>query len=413
VEELVNPDPIEAALSACVRCGACMQVCPVYRQGRREELVARGKLALLKAVGQGGLAADHRLADLLSRCLLCGRCNANCPSQVPAKEAFRAARARLARSAGAPVLERLVIEQALPHPRRLDLLARAAGATWPLLPALSGLRLRLPGLELAAHLPAMAAQPFHQRAPRRVAGPPGAPRLGLFVGCLANYLQPALAERALALLALVAEVVVLPQSCCGLPAVSAGLEDAARQLARANLDHWRAAGVDKLVTFCGSCAYGLAKELPRLLDHDPAARRMAGSVLDISQVLAGHPRRLAGLGRAAGAAGAAGPVAVHDPCHLKLDLGVWQEPRAMLAAAGVELVEMAGADACCGGGGLFGLHHPALSRGIFTPRREAFLASGAAALATGCSGCFLQWRTGLAPERAVVHPIELLNPSAA
>lgn len=385
-----------------------MQVCPVYRQGRREELVARGKLALLKAVGQGGLAADRRLAELMSRCLLCGRCNANCPSQTPAKEAFRAARARLAQAAGANSLEKLILTQALPHPRRLDLLARSAGAANSLLPALSGLRLRLPGLAMAVHLPPIAARPFHLDAPRRAAGPAGAPRLGLFVGCLANYLQPELARRALALLAGVAEVVVLPQSCCGLPAVSAGLEDAARQLARANLDHWRAAGVDKLVTFCGSCAYGLARELPRLLDGDPAAGQMAASVLDISQVLAERPRYLAGRGRAT-----AGPVAVHDPCHLKLDLGVWGEPRAMLAAAGVELAEMAGADACCGGGGLFGLHHPELSQGIFAPRREAFLASGAAALATGCGGCFLQWRAGLEPNRPVLHPIQLLDPAPA
>ncbi|MFH1059933.1 MAG: (Fe-S)-binding protein [Pseudomonadota bacterium] len=412
MEELSKPDPIEAALNACVRCGACMQVCPVYRQGRREELVARGKLALLKAAGAGGLAADRHLAELLSRCLLCGRCNANCPNQVPAKEAFRAARARLARTAGPQSLgERLVITQALPHPRRLDLLAKAAGAAWPLLPALSGLRLRLPGLEMASHLPALAQRPFHQDAPQRLAGPAGAPRLGLFVACLANYMQPDLARRALRLLSEVAEVVVLPQACRGLPAVSAGLEDAARQLARANLAHWQAAGVDKLVTFCGSCAYGLARELPRLLAGDPAAhaaQALADSVLDISQVLAERPRRLAGR-----AIAAAGPVAVHDPCHLKLDLGVWQEPRAMLAAAGVELVEMAGADACCGGGGLFGLHHPELSQGIFAPRREALVDSGAATLATGCSGCYLQWRSGLDPKLKVAHPLELLEPARA
>jgi len=387
-----------------------MQVCPVYRQGRREELVARGKLAILRGLDQGGLEPDARMAELLSRCLLCGRCNANCPNQVPAREAFRAARARMAaqtdQGPGA-ALERLVIAETLPHPRRLEFLARAAGAARPLanlaLPLLSGLRLRLPGLAMAASLPPAGGAPFHQQAPAELAGPAGAQRLGLFVGCVANYLQPDQARTAMRLLALCANVVLLPQACCGLPAISAGLEETARQLAHVNLEHWRQARVDKLVTFCGSCAYALRHELPRLASGRDA-ERLAASVLDISQVLAERPRRLAGLGQAIG------PVAVHEPCHLRLDLGVSEEPRAMLRAAGVELVEMAGADACCGGGGLFALHHPELSQGIFAPRREALLASGAATLATSCSGCQLQWRAGLAGARPVVHPLELLAP---
>jgi hypothetical protein len=44
-----------------------MQVCPVYRQGRREELVARGKLAILRGLKQGGLEPDARAAAVLSR----------------------------------------------------------------------------------------------------------------------------------------------------------------------------------------------------------------------------------------------------------------------------------------------------------------------------------------------------------
>ncbi len=412
--ESVKTDVIADALQACVRCGACMQVCPVYRQGRREELVARGKLAILRGLEQGSLAADARTVELLGRCLLCGRCNANCPNQVPAREAFRAARVRLAAPDGrsgpgaGAALERLLLTQALPNPRRMEILARSARAARPLaalaLPILSGLRLRLPALDFLAGLPAPAS--FHQQALRELAGPAGAPRLGLFVGCVANYLQPAQARAAMELLARVATVVPLPQACCGLPAISAGLEDTARQLATTNLEHWRAAGVDKLVTFCGSCAHALRHELPRLAPaHD--AQRLAASVLDISQVLAEHPRRLVGLSRAQG------PVAVHDPCHLRLDLGVRDEPRAMLRAAGVELVEMEGADACCGGGGLFALHHPELSQGIFAPRRQALLASGAAVLATSCSGCQLQWRGGLAGARAVVHPLELIAPALA
>ncbi|MBI5524490.1 MAG: (Fe-S)-binding protein [Desulfarculus sp.] len=387
------------AARACIGCGACMQVCPVYRVGRREELSARGKLRLLQGLAQGPLPASRHLAEVLSRCLLCGRCSQHCPNQVPAMEGLRAGREVLASVAGAPLLTRLLLEEALPRPRRLNLLAMAGGLALPLL---SGLRLKLGGLEPSACLPPLSQRPFLDTAPREVPGPAGSPRLGFFVGCVANYLRPGLARRALRLLRRVATVVIPPQGCCGLAAVGAGLSATARDLLSANLRAFTQARVDKVVTACGSCAYALAKELPRLLDT-PQAQALAGSVLEISQVLVEHPRLLAGLGHERR------PVAVHDPCHLKMGLKVHEEPRQMLRQSGLDLVEMESADACCGGGGLFAVNQPGHSQDILAPRLLDFERSGAGVLATSCGGCHLQWRGGLPAGRQVVHPLELLT----
>lgn len=393
---------VQRAARACVRCGSCMQVCPVYLAGRQEALSPRGKLALLAqtAGAPGGLSRAS--TALLANCLLCGRCTRHCPNQVPAMEGLRAGRQLLADQGGQLLGLRLALEQAMPHPARLDLLARAAALGQPLASGL-GLRLGLgTGQPLSlSGLPPLAAQPFLARAPRLLPGPAGSPRLGLFVGCVANYLRPGLARRALWLLSQVATVVVFAQGCCGLPALSAGLAPAARQAALAGLAALEEAGVDRVVTTCGSCAHTLAREWPRLAggEHGPAP---APEVLEISQVLAEHPRLLKKL------ASPPRQVAVHDPCHLKLGLGVSQEPRELLRAAGQEVVEMAQADACCGGGGLFSLRQPGLSREILEPRLASLAASGARVLATSCSGCYLQWRGGLPPSVEVVHPIELL-----
>jgi glycolate oxidase iron-sulfur subunit len=387
------------AIRACIGCGACMQVCPVYRAGRREDLSPRGKLRLIQALAQGPLPPSRPLAETLSRCLLCGRCSQNCPNQAPAMEGLRAGREVLASLTGAPLLTRLLVQEALPRAERLNLLALAGGLALPLL---SGLRLRLGGLEPEDCLPPLSQRPFLDTAPREVPGPAGSPRLGLFVGCVANYLRPQLARRAVRLLSKVATVVIPPQGCCAAPAVSAGLVSTARRLLRENLAAFGRAGVDKVVTTCGTCAHALARDLPRLIDT-PQAHYLAASVLEISQVLAEHPRLLAGLG------GEPRAVAVHDPCHLKIGLKVHEEPRQMLRRAGVELVEMAGADACCGGGGLFSLDQPELSRGILEPRVQALRQSNARVLATSCSGCYLQWRSGLPAQIEVLHPIELLR----
>lgn len=54
-------------------------------------------------------------------------------------------------------------------------------------------------------------------------------------------------------------------------------------------------------------------------------------------------------------------VTYHDSCHLKRSLGITEEPRELLKIAGADLVEMAGAERCCGFGGSYSLKYPELS----------------------------------------------------
>ncbi|RJX31829.1 MAG: (Fe-S)-binding protein, partial [Desulfarculus sp.] len=120
--------PLAQALeevARCCRCGACAGVCPVYGARPREDLSARGKLQLLAGLGQGALIPRRGLAEIMSRCLLCGRCTANCPNQAGAAQAIALGRQALAQEAGAPLAKRLLLGHALPRPGRLDRLAAA------------------------------------------------------------------------------------------------------------------------------------------------------------------------------------------------------------------------------------------------------------------------------------------------
>jgi glycolate oxidase iron-sulfur subunit len=397
---------LEAA-DACAQCGACMAVCPVYRIGRKENMVARGKLRLLKGLAEGLIPADRQLLKILGRCLLCGRCSFNCPNFTPAKEGLQAGRSVLAAGAGVPFSKKLMLSHALPQPRRMNTAAKAGYWAQAAIPSDSGLLHRLTGLQGLERLPRLARQAFLEKAPSEIAGPKGAPRVAFFAGCVANYMRPELAERAVALLAKRFNVVIPPgQGCCGLPAIAAGLSDSARQLAKRHLALLGAAKADLIVTACGSCAHTLSHELPQLLGQAGSAMRLGSKVREISQVLAEEEQLLKSLQPGAGLSG---PVAVHDPCHLKIGMGVSEEPRKVLQKAGVELAAMNGADQCCGGGGLFAVNEPELSDAIFQPRAQGFAASGAEILATSCSGCAIQWRRGLAPNIPVIHPIELLD----
>ena len=73
------------------------------------------------------------------------------------------------------------------------------------------------------------------------------------------------------------------------------------------------------------------------------------------------------------------------------------------------MVEMAGADVCCGGGGTFQIYHPDVAAGITGNKVVEIKSTGANIVASGCPGCRMQIKGNLEKEAIdVVHPVQLL-----
>jgi glycolate oxidase iron-sulfur subunit len=105
-------------------------------------------------------------------------------------------------------------------------------------------------------------------------------------------------------------------------------------------------------------------------------------------------------------------VTFHTPCHLR-NHGITEEPRALLRAVpGIDLVEMANAEACCGLGGTFSVYHYETSKKIGAHKAEAVKNSAAELVATACPGCIMQLQDTLnhagLPQK-VVHVLELVG----
>jgi len=86
----------------CIRCGACLNVCPVYRQasGHAYRSVYPGPLgAVLSPLLAGDRFAD--LADLPKASSLCGACHEVCPVNIPIPDLLLRLRAR-GKAEGAP-----------------------------------------------------------------------------------------------------------------------------------------------------------------------------------------------------------------------------------------------------------------------------------------------------------------------
>ncbi|NMB77051.1 MAG: (Fe-S)-binding protein [Myxococcales bacterium] len=401
---LTLPEAAKKEMARCVRCGACMKVCPVFEVMRREGGVARGKIALADAVLRGDIPDGRLYRYFLSACLLCGRCASSCPNQVDTPLIVQAARVELAAKRRGGALKRFLLGRVPSSLRLTGLLKTARALRWlwaRRIPRESGLRIRFFGPRGERRIiPTVATSFFLERElPRDFAGP--GMRVALFVGCVSNYLRPQAAASALQSLQAAGACVAVPaaQACCGLPAFGAGDERSARKLLRRNLDALLPPGAERswpeaITSPCASCAYMLKQHLPELLGDDPEgmarAAELSRRVVPFSRLLSTLSGWSAeGPGREV--SGPARVVTYHDPCHLSRGFGEKDAPRFVLTRLpGMRLVEMEHPCHCCGHGGSFNLTHYDLSRAIARTKVERVLATGADLLVTECSGCWLQ-----------------------
>jgi glycolate oxidase iron-sulfur subunit len=389
--------------TACVKCGTCNTLCPVYGVTGNEAHTPRGKQHLVSRTEKHTISAHY--GDIFSRCLLCGACRDACPRGLDTPELVVEARSGLPKLAKGSLLK-YVSRKALVRPSLLAGLARlgtAAARLGELLPAESGLRLRLEGFngEILEPPPAGYAAGLRAktaaRDDRRASGPE--PETAYFIGCLANHLQPEIAGATQSLVAAAtgseAEV-PLEQTCCGMAAVAAGRVDEARDLARKNIAAFENNGLPILAS-CSSCYYQLMSYRTLLAD-DPDWRqravRFAGRVREFSSFFL--ERFSSDTGQLLRAA-AGERVFYHDPCHLRFTHRITREPRELLRLLpSLELEELPAGPRCCGQGGLFQLAHPDLALQVRQKLLDEFSELAAQTVLTSCSGCLLQWKQGLA-----------------
>jgi L-lactate dehydrogenase complex protein LldE len=80
----------------------------------------------------------------------------------------------------------------------------------------------------------------------------------------------------------------------------------------------------------------------------------------------------------------------HDACAGLRELGVKQQPRLLLQSVrGLELVELPGAEVCCGFGGTFCVKYPAISTKMVDDKAADILATGADLVLAGDLGCLM------------------------
>jgi L-lactate dehydrogenase complex protein LldE len=214
-----------------------------------------------------------------------------------------------------------------------------------------------------------------------------APRVALFVTCLADLYRPSVGFAAIKLLEAAGCEVAVPelQTCCGQPAYNSGDFANAAALARQVIEVFEA--YDYTVLPSGSCT-GMIRHYPRLFEDEPGwqarARALAQRTHELSSFLVDV------RGARAIHAHCAASATYHDSCAGLRELGIKTQPRALLEEVeGLELKEMPDTEVCCGFGGTFCVKYPEISGRMVADKAAAIQASGAQMLLGGDLGCLL------------------------
>ena len=418
-------DPLFSQVFRCVRCGACANVCPVFRLvgGHRMGYVYIGAIGLVLTY----LFHSRDVAKTLCQnCIGCGSCKDVCSGGIDLPALIQEIRARFGREDGAPLPAKLA-SLAMKNRNVFHALLKFARFSQKPVAGKDGFVRHLPmalfGKQGFKSLPALAKKSFRELWPairdsRPVASDPCARssqatnqerrtmKIALFAGCAQDFAYPEQLEAAMKVFKAAGVEVAFPmeQTCCGLPLVMLGESKTAAGVARQNVAAF-AGEYDAIVTLCASCASHLKHGYARLLGDDPAAAAFSAKVMDFSSFV--HDKL--GLD-ASGVAHGDEKVAYHASCHLCRELGVKEAPRALIRQV-ADYVPSAEEESCCGFGGTFSAKFPEISAELMRKKLANVTASGAKRLVLDCPGCAMQLKGGadkLGLDLKVTHISELL-----
>lgn len=381
----------------CIRCTVCVENCPVFAVN-----------PLFPGPKQAGpdaqrfrLDGEATVDNWVKYCSQCRRCQNACPYGVNCADIIL--RAQMKHEELKLLTRRMFA--------RVHALGRVASFLAPLVNFFSRQRWVLRLLERAGVSTAIPFPPYQFRTLelgwRNISAFLGRreKKVALFYGCFLNFNRPDLGRKIRNLLLYLGyEVVLPPQTCCGLPALGNYDEELARRYAKKNislLTPYVDAGYDVVYT-CTSCGLTLTHDYPGLLNME-GGRKIAENTYYIYDYLLNTLDRdfLASLW---------GPldikVAYHIPCHLKA-LGIGYPLREILLQI-PSLKSFVRDENCCGLSGSYGFkkENEKTSQTIGKLAAETLQNTGAQVIISDCGACRMQLGhlTGL----PALDPIEII-----
>lgn len=164
------------------------------------------------------------------------------------------------------------------------------------------------------------------------------------------------------------------------------------------------------MTPSGSCAHMMKHNYLELFRDDPVwlprAQSLASRIYEFTEYLVDK------LGATDVGARWDGVLTYHPSCHTLRGMRIDRQPRALLAnVKGAQIVDLPGAEDCCGFGGIFSVEHPELSAELLKRKISNLEDSKSPALVLIEAGCLMHIASGLHRQKKrqrAVHIAEVL-----
>ncbi|MFX0187878.1 MAG: (Fe-S)-binding protein [Candidatus Hodarchaeota archaeon] len=354
----------------CGKCGTCRtayqedcwpRVCPSGEFGKFEAYYLGGKNLLSWAITSDQLNWTENMAKIFYQCSLCLACTEQC--QIPeihhyAGEWLMAMREEAVKRGYGPMSEQNIYTTHVIKENNPYMEKHEDRTNW--LP--SGVN-QSPNTNIA-----------------------------YFVGCTSSYREQNVAISTAEILnSLDVEFKILKdERCCGSPVYMTGQAEKAKKIAETNVDLFKEAGIEKIITSCAGC-YRMLKDIYQNnfnLDHGIEIIHLPEFLLD--KLNNGELNFNNSLNI---------KITYHDPCHIGRHMGVYEPPRDVLRKIpGIDLVEMARNRHnawCCGSGGGVRSAFKDLSAFAANERIEEAIETKANAIVSACPFCLNQFKTNI------------------
>ena len=175
------------------------------------------------------------------------------------------------------------------------------------------------------------------------------------------------------------------QTCCGQPAFNAGFWGEAKDVCNKFIEDF--SGSDYIVAPSASCVGFVKNYYSKLYEQSSqqqVARKLSERIFELSDFLV-NILKVENLG-----ASFEGKATYHDSCAALRECGLKQEPRKLLQQVkGLEMIEMADNETCCGFGGSFAVKFEPISVAMADQKITNATATGAEYIISTDMSCLM------------------------
>lgn len=401
----------------CIRCGACANVCPVYRMvgGHTMGHVYIGAIGLILTYFYHGKEAAEKL---IGNCIGCGACKNICAGGMNLPDVIKSVAAEIQGENGRGVGGKLATT-VLKNRKFFHTLLKFAKFSQKPLTDNSGFLRHLPMIFAKDHdfksLPQIADKSFRdiwKDIQPNVTNPEM--RVAIFAGCVQDFVYPEQLKSFVNLLKNRNIAVDFPmdQSCCGLPLKMMDEHASTRSVARQNILAFDAGNYDYIITLCASCASHLNENYEKMFNPSEGAiyrksQNFSGKVITSGKFLKDVVKLDVNSNASKGK-----KVTFHSPCHLTHCMKAGEATKDLITSTGAEFIPASEEKSCCGFGGTYSAKFPEISAEILNKKLANFKETGADVIVTECPGCIMQLRGGIDKNKMdleVKHFVELLD----